>query len=251
MDADLEEAGELGDLEGGCREEDLRHEGDGRAAADVRAAALVDAEARRLGQGADAAAVKVLDYQQQRLVSDLHLVSEQLPELHLVLLLLILLLLLPLLLGGAGVRGAAGEEVAEEGAAGAEDAAVDADVGRAGNRYARVGEEGEVVGGAERGGEVVGEAAERLQVGVRRVGAVDGEAVRVGERDGGDLAVHGLHWLRGGRARRGPGWWEGARKSRRARGADAGRGEEGGSGARGKRRISKRARLMWQTGEVL
>jgi hypothetical protein len=213
MGADLEEAGELGDLEGGGGEEDLRHEGDGGAAADVRAAALVDAEARRLGQGADAAAVEVLEHQLQRLVADLHLLAEQLPELDLV-------LVLPL----AGARGAAREEVAQEGAARAEHAAVHADVRRAGNRDARVGEEGEVVGGAERGGEVVGEAAERLQVGVRRVGAVDGEAVGVGERESGDLAVHGLHWL--GAARRSPGWWEAARKSKRA---EAGR-EEGARG---------------------
>jgi hypothetical protein len=36
--ADLEEAGELDDLEGARGEEDLRHEGDGGVAADVRAA---------------------------------------------------------------------------------------------------------------------------------------------------------------------------------------------------------------------
>ena len=219
MDADLEEAGELCHLEGGGREEDLRHEGDGGAAADVRAAALVDAEARRLGQGADAAAVEVLEHQLQRLVADLHLLAEQLPELDLV-----LVLVLPL----AGACGAAREEIAQEGAARAEHAAVHAEVGRSWHRDARVGEEGEVVGAAERGGEVVGEAAERLQVGVRRVGAVDGEAVGVGERDGGDLAVHGLHRL--GAARRSPSWWEAPRKSKRA---EAGREE----GARGKRRV--------------
>ena len=73
-----------------------------------------------------------------------------------------------------------------------------AEVGRAGHRDARVGEEAVVIGGAERRREVVGEAAERLQVGVRRVrrgGALDGGAVGVGERDGGQLAFHGLHWL--------------------------------------------------------
>lgn len=233
MDADLEEAGELGDLEGGGGEEDLRHEGDGGAAAHVRAAALVDAETRRLGQGADAAAVEVLEHQPQRLVADLHLLAEKLSELDLV-----LVFVLDLLLAGAGCRGSAREEVAQEGAARAEHAAVHAEVGRTGHRDARVGEEGEVFGGPERGGEVVGQAAERLQVGVRRVGAVDGDAaVGVGERDGGDLAVHGLHFA--GRGAPEPGL-VGRREEVEASGLKRRRpASEGGreEGARGKRRI--------------
>lgn len=206
MEADLEEIGELGDVEGGRGEEDLRHEGDGGAAADVRAGVFVDAEAGRLGQGGDAAAVEVVEHQPQRVVPDLDLVSEEIPELHLAHVTVLVLLLL------AGAGGAARKGVAQEGAARAEHAAVHAEVGRAGNRDARVGEEGEVVWGAERRREVVGEAAERLQVGVRRVscGALDGGAVGVGERESRELAVHGLHWLwrrspeMAGKARRSP-----------------------------------------------
>jgi hypothetical protein len=166
----------------------------------VRASVVVDAGAGRLGQVSDAAAVEVLDHQQQRLVADLDLVSEHLPQLH---------RLIPAPLG------AAREEVAEEGAARAEHAPVHAQLGRAGRRDdARVGEEAEVVGAEERGSQVVGEAAQGLHVRGVLARALHGDAVGVGGREGGDLAVHGLHCTGPGvvavggnaRGRRSQGW---------------------------------------------
>jgi hypothetical protein len=168
--ADLEEACELGDLEGVGGEEDLRHEGDGGAAADVRATVVVDADAGRLGQVADAAAVEVLDHQQQRLVPDLHIVADQLPGLD----------------HPTRAFAAGREEVAQEGAERAEHAPVHAQLGRAGRRDdARVREESEVFGAAECVGEVVREAAQRAHV--RQV--LHGGAVGVRGRYGGHLAV--------------------------------------------------------------
>lgn len=153
-------------------------------------AVLVDAEARRLGQVADAAAVEVVEHQPQRLVPDLHLLAaaaaEELPELQ--------PLAAILAAAACGGGGAAREDAAQEGAPRGEHAAVHPQVAAAArDGDARVGEEREVLGRAERRGEVVGEAAERLHVGVRvGVPLLHGRAVRVGERVG-DVAGRRLH----------------------------------------------------------